>query len=347
MTLLFLSIVIGIPASVIAFLLILHWENSDKNRLELDTTPGVSVNIDLSLYDPFTGSKTADLADFPEGSTLRLCPDSELPRLDGATALYPVYAAFVQAVYPHPLDFHAPDEAIPTYHSDERLIRCSTTAEAYENLIRGEADLIFVAGISEQHRQFAQERGIELSFTPIGRDAFVFFVNSENPINSLTSEQIRGIYSGKTTNWGDLGGEDSPIIAYQREQNSGSQTAMQSFMGDVSLVNPPTERYDGGMGELFDKVMSHRNHPNAIGYSFLYFTAQMVQTDRVKLLSVDGIAPNRDNIINGTYPQSGNFYAVTVTDNSENNPNIGLLIEWILSEQGQYLIEKTGYVALG
>jgi phosphate transport system substrate-binding protein len=78
----------------------------------------------------------------------------------------------------------------------------------------------------------------------------------------------------------------------------------------------------------------------AIGYSYRYYAATMYQNPDAKLLSVDGIAPSIENIRNGSYPFASDFYAVT---NGEPSGSSKQLIEWILSRQGQELIEKTGY----
>jgi phosphate transport system substrate-binding protein len=306
--------------------------------------PGVNQHINLQDYEPFRDESRA--AQLSEESTLQFTDN--LPRLDGATALYPVYSAFVQSVYPSG-DYSLPQRDSTDIDYRDLIVRCSTTGTAYENLIKGDVDIIFVAGISNEHNIFAQRNGIELEFTPIGRDAFVFFVNSANPVNSLTTAQIRDIYSGKITNWQELGGEDVDIFPYQREANSGSQTAMENLMGNTPLMRPPMEDVvEYTMEAMIFQVESthHRNRPNAIGYSFLYFTTEMARADQIKLLSLDGVAPTRENIVNGTYPQSGYFYAVTVKGSDGDNPNISAFIEWILSEQGQYLIEKTGYTPL-
>jgi phosphate transport system substrate-binding protein len=327
----------------IVFLISAAFLATYQTRRGLDkNTPGVDLNIDLWEYEPFYGGKTATLA----GESSLQFTDN-LPRLDGATALFPVYAAFAQAVYPKSALTAEANNYAPknTHHHPDRLVRCTTTANAYENLINDEVDIIFVAGISDAHKQLAQAKGVELEFTPIGRDAFVFFVNSSNPADSLTTEQIRDIYSGKTTNWRDLGWENRRIIAYQRDANSGSQTALENMMDGTPIMDAPRNRTRSTMGDIIE-VISHRNHANAIGYSFLYFTTEMVQSQEIKLLEIDGVAPTRRNIINGSYPQAGEFFAVTTKEASEQNPNIKLFIDWILGEQGQYLIEKTGYTTI-
>jgi phosphate transport system substrate-binding protein len=69
-----------------------------------------------------------------------------------------------------------------------------------------------------------------------------------------------------------------------------------------------------------------------------------VQNPEVKMIAVNGVAPTADNVRNNTYPIITPVYAVTYKNNP--NPNVALLVEWILSEEGQYIIEKTGYVGM-
>ena len=308
-------------------------------RIEQETQiPGVGQEVNLFEYYPFREKSKVAVLD--EESTLKFTDKNKLPRLDGATALFPVYSAFVQAVYPEG-DYR--DQLYSTY-----LLR-SKTGTAYENLISGEVDIIFVAGISDAHNKLAKSKGVALEFTPIGKEAFVFFVNADNPVDSLTSEQVKGIYSGEITNWNEVGGEDVEIFPYQREANSGSQTSMESFMEDTPLMTPPTEyAVEYYMETVIYEVEArhHKNRPNAIGYSFLYFTTEMVESSQIKLLEIDGVPPNRENIENGTYPQTAEFYAVTDKYKSESNTNIKKFIDWILSEQGQSLIEGTGYCSI-
>ena len=286
----------------------------------------------LPLYDPFReGTLTVSL-DKP--STLTLIDN--LPRLDGATALYPVYSAFVRAVYP--ADF------------EKSVLACNATEDAYRRLIGGYTDIIFVAGPSEEQLQMAMDAGVELNLTPIGREAFVFFVNSQNPVNGLSINDIKKIYSGEITNWRKLDGKNSAIRAFQRTPNSGSQTALIGIMGDTPIMTPPKEYVSTTMSlGIVDvgaaRVSSswYRNYYNAIGYSFLFFATEMVNNNKIKLLELNGVAPTRENIANRTYPYTNEFYAVTA---GTKNPNVDRFIEWILSEQGQYLIDKTGYTPI-
>ncbi|CAM4477327.1 PstS family phosphate ABC transporter substrate-binding protein [Paenibacillus tarimensis] len=282
----------------------------------------------LDRYAPFVeGSKVARLAERPE---LKL--HEQLPRLDGATALYPLYAAFVQAVYPE-----------GEYKPYDSIVTSTTTSQAYKRLIEGKVDIVFAAQPSKEQLATAAEKGVELKLTPIGKEAFVFFVHADNPVKGLSSSQLRDIYSGKVNNWSKVGGDSSRIRAFQRPKNSGSQTMLTAFMDGTPIEEPPTEDVAGGMGEIITQTADYRNYPNAIGYSFLFYATEMASNGDIRLLAVDGVNPSRETIRSGEYPLAKPFYAVTA---GSDNPNIDLLIDWILSPQGQELVHKTGYTPL-
>ena len=249
-------------------------------------------------------------------------------------AIYPIYAAFAEAVY---------DESA---FSQEDVL-CTNTPSAYKAIIAGERDVIFVAGASEQQRIAAEMAGVELRFTPIGREAFVFLVGQENPIENITYQQIRNIYSGKTANWQTLGWADGGrIIAFQRPEGSGSQTGLQVIMDELPLQVPqplPDISIIGTNSLLKQVSVRWQGVQPALGYSYRYYATTMYANPDAKLLSINGVEPSIENIQNGSYPFVADFYAVT---NGEPEGNTKLLIEWILSEQGQEIIEKTGYTPL-
>lgn len=310
----------------------------------------------LSEYHPFAEGTRAVTLD--EEAALRFDDEAAFSvTLDGATALYPVYAAFVQAVYPAgeyngyrgPMTENARKAGLEPGKYDG-IIECSNTVGAYERLIDGLVDVIFVAGPSQEQLDMAAQAGVELHLTPIGREAFVFFVNSKNPVEGLTVEQVQGIYTGEITNWREVGGNNQSIRAFQRAANSGSQTALLRLMDGLPLMEPETEDRISAMDGIISQVAAYRNHRNAIGFSFHYYAAEMDANDRIKLLALNGVAPTRETIRDGSYPIASEFYAVTAAPvgqpaPQETDPNIAALLDWILSEQGQEIIEKTGYVA--
>ena len=298
----------------------------------------------LWQYEPFSeGTKAVSLE---EQSTLRFHRE-DLLRLDGATALYPVYAGFVQAVYPqgeYPLYDNNTSEG---YGS----VTCSGTVNAYERLITGRTDLIFAAAPSQEQLEMARRAAKELHLTPIGREAFVFFVNSRNPVEGLTVEQIQGIYTGQITNWNQVGGKNQPIRPFQRLENSGSQSALLRLMDGLPLIEPEKEDRVGGMGGIIQQVASYRNYKNSIGFSFRFYASEMAANDQIRLLALDGVSPTKESIRDGSYPISDSFFAITAApigapDPRESNPKLNAFLDWILSEQGQQIVEDSGYVSI-
>lgn len=297
----------------------------------------------LWQYEPFSeGTKAVSLE---EQSTLRFHRE-DLLRLDGATALYPVYAGFVQAVYPQG-EYPLYDNTSEGYGS----VTCSGTVNAYERLITGRTDLIFAAAPSQEQLEMARRAAKELHLTPIGREAFVFFVNSRNPVEGLTVEQIQGIYTGQITNWNQVGGKNQPIRPFQRLENSGSQSALLRLMGGLPLIDPEKEDRVGGMGGIIQQVASYRNYKNSIGFSFRFYASEMAANDQIRLLALDGVFPTKESIRDGSYPISDSFFAITAApigapDPRESNPKLNAFLNWILSEQGQQIVEDSGYVSI-
>jgi phosphate transport system substrate-binding protein len=140
--------------------------------------------------------------------------ENHLPILDGATALYPLYAAFVQAVYPageYPRNGKWNEDYTAV---SQPIVTSSRTSKAYNNLIDGKVDIIFCAKPSEDQIAKAYENGLTFNMTPIGREAFVFFVNKHNRVSNLSIEQLKGIYSGEVNNWSEFGGRNQKIKIY-------------------------------------------------------------------------------------------------------------------------------------
>lgn len=299
----------------------------------------------LEEYAPFREDTRAASLDHP--ASLRMDgAAAERLRLDGATALYPVYAAFVRAVYPE-----GPYPLMEVgYH--EGRVACTGTVRAYRRLVEGEADMIFAAEPSQAQRDYAASQGMELHLTPIGREAFVFFVNRRNPVDGLTVEQVRGIYSGAITSWRQVGGSFGRIRAFQRAEDSGSQSALLRLMGDTPLREPEEREVIGGMGGIIREVASYRNYRGAIGFSFRFYASEMAANDQIKLLALEGAAPTRESIRDGSYPLASSFYAVTASPAGEPAPeetdgDLAAFLAWICSREGQELVEKTGYVSVG
>lgn len=231
-----------------------------------------------------------------------------------------------------------------SYDPCGEIVTFYNTAVGFERLVNGDVDLFFGAKPSASQLEYAKEKGVELEYTAIGKEAFVFFVEEDNPVNSLTSNQIRSIYHGDITNWNQVGGKNEPIIAFQRPERSGSQSMMVYFMGDVSLKEPLTHEMEYAMMGIVEEVVNYQNEAGAIGYSFRYFLEGLNEVENVKILSVDGIYPTNESIQDGSYPLIVNLYCISVKGN--NNENVQKVIDFLLSEDGQTIIEQTGYSPL-
>jgi phosphate transport system substrate-binding protein len=215
---------------------------------------------------------------------------------------------------------------------------------AYYSLVQKKVDVIFVASPSKSQIEYAEKQGVNLKFTPIGKEAFVFFVNKDNAVNGLTINQIQDIYSGKTVNWNETGGNNEKIIPFQRNEGSGSQTAFINFMDGKEIIKPHGDVINYGMGMIISRVADYANYGNSIGFSFRFFTNEMVNNQQIKLLKINGIYPDINSIKNNLYPLTSDIYAVTLAGN--NKPDVEALIKWIKSEQGQKLVEQTGYCSI-
>ncbi len=286
-----------------------------------------SKMIDVAKYLPH--NENSDLARID--SSLKLTED--LPILDGAAALVPVYAAIVNAVYPEgSVTYEGGEFSDDNFYGEnfapDSKMQYKNTVRGYRAIVDGDTDILFCAAPSEEQKRYAEEQGVELVYVPVGLEAFVFFVNENNPVDSLTAQQIRSIYAGEYRNWSQVGGANRVINPVTRLAGSGSQSAMDSFMGGRKTAPKSPLALFGA----------------SIGFSFRYYMDGIVGNESVKMIALNGVYPSAENIRNGSYPVIAKFYAIYRADND--NSNIPVLIDWILSDEGQTLIEQSGYVRI-
>lgn len=247
--------------------------------------------------------------------------EGDLPKIDGAAALVPIFNSFVYSLYPESSvkyengDFTA-DSALQ-YHN---------TRGAFKGLVDKDIDIAFCASPNKEQIQYGLDNGVELELTPIGREAFVFLVNTNNDVDNLTMQQLKDIYTGKITNWQEVGGKFRPINVIQRNKGSGSQTALEKLVGEEIKGN-----FFGPFG-------------GSLGFSFRFYVEELTEHGHIKMLSLNGVYPSKENVQNESYPIVSNFYAVT--RKGETNPNVQKVLDFVLSSTGQEIIEEVGYVGL-
>jgi len=272
------------------------------------------------------------------------------PSIDGSTVAVPMAAEFAR----QHLGFS--DEDAMYFAS------FNTTHQAYENLILRQpnymsmirsgitfldethpVDLLIVTEPSDDELALARMYGITLVTKPVCYDAFVFITHKDNPVTSLTADQIRDIYSGKITNWKDIGGRDEAIAAYQREENSGSQTAMENLvMQGTPMLPPETVKVILGMGALVETVAEYKNGEASIGYTYKFYIDNLYKNDDIKILDIDGISADDKSIMAELYPFTTRYYGVI--RGGEENEAGGLFLDWMISAEGQKCIELAGYI---
>ncbi len=257
-----------------------------------------------------------------------------LPRLDGSTSTAPLATAVCSVLLGESRD------------DVSDLVSFSKTTNAYYNLINGDADMLIVGEANEDVLTEKEARGFQWEQAAFATDAFVFVVNADNPVDSITLDEARKIYTGEITNWEELGGEDIEIIPFQRNSEAGSQTLMEKLvMNGEPMMDPPKAYIANTMAQLMEVVKSYDGSPGAIGYSVYYYVEEMEMADGLKILAIDGVSPTPETIRDSVYPLINPKYVVIPADAPKDAPN-RILFNWLLSEEGQKLVANEGYISI-
>lgn len=173
----------------------------------------------------------------------------------------------------------------------------------------------------------------KLNVIVIARDGIAIVANADVTVSDLTVEQVRDIFSGKITNWKDLGGEDENIIVVSREEGSGTRGAFEEMvMGKDALITASAILQPSN-GSIRTTVSTT---PYSIGYmSFGYLD------DTIKAISIGGIAPTEPNAADGSYPIVRPLNMLT---NGEPTGAVKAFLDFILSDAGQKLVVEDGYI---
>ncbi|MBQ4505751.1 MAG: substrate-binding domain-containing protein [Firmicutes bacterium] len=266
----------------------------------------------------------------PETS-LHIEPE-DLPIIDGATAMLPYYQAMTGRL------LGISDEEAAGY------VLCSKTDQAYYSLSNGDVDIVFCALPSDEQVQYAKDCGVKFETVDVLSSGFVFFVNKDNPVTGLTSQQVHDIYAGKITNWKEVGGNDEEIIAYQRSEGSGSQTGLYlHVIGQDEVMDAPTEKKIGAMEGIIDAVANFKSGSGAIGYSYYYYVVNMHYDEDIRMIAIDGVIPDPDTIGSGEYPYVSRTCAVFSSEQPEGSL-VRQIAQWCAGPEGKALAEELGYV---
>jgi phosphate transport system substrate-binding protein len=218
------------------------------------------------------------------------------------------------------------------------------THESYTSLIARTADIVLAAREpSEDELALARERGVQIKTAAIALDAFVFIVNKSNPVRSVSPDQIRRIYTGRLTDWAELGGPKGEIHPYQRNRNSGSQEAMEKIvMKGLVMMKAKDLEIPLTMVGPFNAV---RGDTAGIGYTFYYYDTHMTFMPEIAMLGINGVRPVPRTIADRSYPFVAEVYVAWLGSLPEDSPAAGIR-DWLLTQDGQSVVAESGYVPI-
>lgn len=246
----------------------------------------------------------------------------------------------------------APKQVVPIFTCSEderrelltkRLLN-SNTHQSFMNLIDDKVEVIITArSISRDEKAYADEQGVTLIEKPIARDALAFMVNLKNPVNNLSIEQIQGIYTGEIVNWSEVGGLDCMMKPYVRNRNSGSQEKFETMvMVGLTIKDFPEMQIGTTMMAPYYQL---EQDTAGIAFTPFYYYKVMVGSGSTKAIGVNGVAMTKENIKNDTYPYTSHVYTAVRSDIDKSSMAYRLF-EFLTSEEGQAIVDESGYVSL-
>jgi len=171
----------------------------------------------------------------------------------------------------------------------------------------------------------------ELTATVVARDGIAVVVNPANKASGLTMEQIRGVFSGEIENWSEVGGDDAPITVVSRESGSGTRSSFEKIVKGLSMAkNAVIQDSNGTIRETV------ANDARAVGY----LSSGMI-SEKIKALTVGGVAPTVENVVSGAYPLVRPIYFLT---KGALSPAAQDYVDYVLGPEGQKTIKDNGLI---
>lgn len=184
-------------------------------------------------------------------------------------------------------------------------------------------------------RELKESEKTDLTELVFAYDGIAVIVNDENSVEDLTKDQIKAIYTGKITNWKEVGGEDRPIAVVSREDGAGTRTAVEELLDFTEQLKPSATVKEGN-GNVQSTVSAN---PNAIGYVSITFVDRSV-----KPLRVDGVEATMENVLNESYGLSRPF--LTLYNEKNLTPQTRAFLDFIMTDEGQTIVEKNGGISV-
>ena len=169
----------------------------------------------------------------------------------------------------------------------------------------------------------------------VAKDGIAIIVNPENPVSDLSIEQIAALATGATANWSEVGGNDAEVVFMGREAGSGTRDGFESITGTEDACKYQNEYTSTG-----EVVAGVAANPNAIGYASL---SAVEGDETVKVLTVGGVAPSEETVLDGSYAIQRNFNFI-ISDSKELSPAAQAFVDWATSADASDLIAGAGAV---
>jgi phosphate transport system substrate-binding protein len=213
------------------------------------------------------------------------------------------------------------------------------------SLMSGTCDIAMSSrSISEKERAMARQKGVDPKETTVALDGLAVVVHPNNPVDKLTMEQLADIFSGKITNWKELGGADAKIVILSREVNSGTHVYFKEHVLRKSNPADKTEFAPSALLLSSSQAIADEiaGNVSAIGYYGMgYISAKQKAVSLAKAGSTEYVSPQIDKVLNGTYPLSRPLYIYT---NGAPKGDVELFVSFILSPEGQKVVAETDFV---
>ena len=182
-------------------------------------------------------------------------------------------------------------------------------------------------------RALKDDEKATLTETTVALDGIAMIVNPENPVSDLTVEQIADIYTGKITNWSEVGGNDAAIVLIGREAGSGTRDGFESITGTKDAC-----KYQNELTSTGEVIAAVASNPNAIGYASL-----SAVDETVKAITVGGVEPTEETVLDGSYAIQRNFNFI-VSDSTPLSEAAQAFVDFATSADASDLIAGAGAV---
>ena len=217
--------------------------------------------------------------------------------------------------------------------------------DAYLSLLEGTSDVVLASKIDDETIKWLRLNGVELETKVIARDGLVFINNINNPVESLTSNQIKGIYSGQYTNWIEVDGDDEEIIVYSPKSGTEEVYMMDEFMGNKAIAKPKYKLEDSSLDGLIKATTEYLDTRTKAIFYTTFHNIKNNNSKNIRVLKVNGVEATPEKINAEHYSARMDIYAVIRSDTPENSQT-RRFVEYIASKEGQAIIEQCGYVNL-